>query len=140
MYIDHIWPFTTFISRKKHNKNIRLRLYWLRLRVAEAEVQTSHKFFHNHAVLGKIMQNSRFLPQSQGLCPHLENSGVDQHYRPLQWLPGGGGLYPKMHWVEGVWGGCLPGVSAPVHARIHPPILWTEFLTHPCANITFPQQ
>ena len=42
MYIDHIWPFTTFISRNKHNKNIRLRLYWLRLRVAEAEVQTSH--------------------------------------------------------------------------------------------------
>ena len=32
MYIDHIWPFTTFISRNKHNKNIRLRLYWLRLR------------------------------------------------------------------------------------------------------------
>ena len=42
MYIDHIWPFTTFISRNKHNKNIRLRLYWLRLRMAEAEVQTSH--------------------------------------------------------------------------------------------------
>ena len=44
MYIDRIWPFTTFISRNKHNKNIRLRLYWLRLRVAEAEVQTSHSF------------------------------------------------------------------------------------------------
>ena len=43
MYIDRIWPFTTFISRNKHNKNIRLRLYWLRLRVAEAEVQTSHQ-------------------------------------------------------------------------------------------------
>ena len=42
MYIDRIWPFTTFISRNKHNKNIRLRLYWLRLRVVEAEVQTSH--------------------------------------------------------------------------------------------------
>ena len=42
MYIDRIWPFTTFISRNKRNKNIRLRLYWLRLRVAEAEVQTSH--------------------------------------------------------------------------------------------------
>ena len=42
MYIDRIWPFTTFISRNKHQKNIRLRLYWLRLRVAEAEVQTSH--------------------------------------------------------------------------------------------------
>ena len=39
---DCIWPFTTFISRNKHKKNIRLRLYWLRLRVAEAEVQTSH--------------------------------------------------------------------------------------------------
>ena len=45
MYIDRIWPFTTFISRNKHNKNIRLRLYWLRLRVAEAEVQTSHYFW-----------------------------------------------------------------------------------------------
>ena len=44
MYIDRIWPFTTFISRNKHNKNIRLRLYWLRLRVAEAEVQTSHVY------------------------------------------------------------------------------------------------
>ena len=43
MYIDRIWPFSTFISRNKHNKNIRLRLYWLRLRVAEAEVQTSHE-------------------------------------------------------------------------------------------------
>ena len=43
MYIDRIWPFTTFISRNKHNKNIRLRLYWLRLRVAEAEVQTSQQ-------------------------------------------------------------------------------------------------
>ena len=42
MYIDRIWPFTTFILRNKHKKNIRLRLYWLRLRVAEAEVQTSH--------------------------------------------------------------------------------------------------
>ena len=42
MYIDRIWPFTTFISRNKHKKNIRLRFYWLRLRVAEAEVQTSH--------------------------------------------------------------------------------------------------
>ena len=49
MYIDHIWPFTTFISRNKHNKNIRLRLYWLRLRVAEAEVQTSL----GHSPLGK---------------------------------------------------------------------------------------
>ena len=47
MYIDRIWPFTTFISRNKHNKNIRLRLYWLRLRVAEAEVQTSHLFTHS---------------------------------------------------------------------------------------------
>ena len=42
MYIDCILSFTTFISRNKHNKNIRLRLYWLRLRVAEAEVQKSH--------------------------------------------------------------------------------------------------
>ena len=51
MYIDHIWPFTTFISRNKHNKNIRLRLYWLRLRVAEAEVQTSHGWGHVKAAL-----------------------------------------------------------------------------------------
>ena len=30
-------------------------------------------------------------------------------------------------------GGCTcPGVSAPVHAGIHPPPLWTEFLTHSC--------
>ena len=42
MYIDRIWPFATFLSRNKHKKNIRLMLYWLRLRVAEAEVQTSH--------------------------------------------------------------------------------------------------
>ena len=46
--------------------------------------------------------------------------------------------------------GCLPrgcvsqhtvgreGVSAPVHAGIHP-ALWTEFLTHACENITFPE-
>ena len=52
MYIDCIWPFTTFISRNKHNKNIRPRLYWLRLRVAEAEVQTSHLYSlcENHGV------------------------------------------------------------------------------------------
>ena len=49
MYIDCIWPFTTFISRNKHNKNIRLRLYWLRLTVAEAEVQTS-KLLNEHFV------------------------------------------------------------------------------------------
>ena len=30
-----------------------------------------------------------------------------------------------------------PGVSASVHAGIHPP--WTEFLTYACENITFPQ-
>ena len=57
MYIDHIWPFTTFISRNKHNKNIRLRLYWLRLRVAEAEVQTSHScptFKTNYAVFNLV--------------------------------------------------------------------------------------
>ena len=29
------------------------------------------------------------------------------------------------------------GMSAPVHAGIHPP--WTEFLTHAYENITFPQ-
>ena len=51
MYIDRIWPFTTFISRNKHNKNIRLRLYWLRLRVAEAEVQTSHGRTHPTGML-----------------------------------------------------------------------------------------
>ena len=28
-------------------------------------------------------------------------------------------------------------VSVPVHAGIHLP--WTEFLTHACENITFPQ-
>ena len=50
MYIDRIWPFTTFISRNKHKKNIRLRLYWLRLRVAEAEVQTSHVLMDTLAV------------------------------------------------------------------------------------------
>ena len=30
------------------------------------------------------------------------------------------------------------GVSVSVHAGIHVP-LWTEFLTHACENITFPQ-
>ena len=38
-------------------------------------------------------------------------------------------------------GGCLPGggqgVSAPVHAGIHPPPLWIEFLTHAYENITY---
>ena len=57
MYIDRIWPFTTFISRNKHNKNIRLRLYWLRLRVAEAEVQTSHQIvWENHELSYKRCQ------------------------------------------------------------------------------------
>ena len=31
-----------------------------------------------------------------------------------------------------------PGGVCPVHAGIHPP-KWTEFLTHACENITFPQ-
>ena len=58
MYIDRIWPFTTFISRNKHNKNIRLRLYWLRLRVAEAEVQTSHEIFIHEARLRLLRLNT----------------------------------------------------------------------------------
>ena len=50
--------------------------------------------------------------------------------------------------VGGVGGrGCLPGdggvcpggVFAQVHAGIHITPLWTEFLTHACENITFPQ-
>ena len=53
MYIDRILPFTTFISRNKHKKNIRLRLYWLRLRVAEAEVQKYH--------CSKCKSNSAFI-------------------------------------------------------------------------------
>ena len=59
---------------------------------------------------------------------------------------GGGGVSPR----GGVCPrGCLPrgvsaqeGVSAPVHAGIHTTPsspLWTEFLTHACENITFPQ-
>ena len=42
MYIDRILPFTTFISRNKHNKNKWLRLRWLKAEVAEAETETSH--------------------------------------------------------------------------------------------------
>ena len=56
MYIDRIWPFTTFISRNKHKKNIRLRLYWLRLRVAEAEVQTSHDI-SQQLLIGNLWQH-----------------------------------------------------------------------------------
>ena len=67
MYIDRIWPFTTFISRNKHNKNIRLRLYWLRLRVAEAEVQTSHDKDRTTFPIGRQMSGSG---HKERLCDH----------------------------------------------------------------------
>ena len=57
---------------------------------------------------------------------------------------GGGGVCLG-RWVSAQEGGVCPGRgclpragSDPVHAGIHPP-LWTEFLTHACENITFPQ-
>ena len=64
----------------------------------------------------------------------------------------GGGCLPRGVCLPGgvCPGGCLPrevyvsqhalgkGVSAPVHVGIHTP-LWTDFLTHACENITFPQ-
>ena len=48
---------------------------------------------------------------------------------------GGGGC------AGGICMGCVcsGGVSAPVHAGIQTPLLWTEFLTHACENITFLQ-
>ena len=47
----------------------------------------------------------------------------------------GGRWPPRPPWIR-YWGVCLvfPGV---VSGR--PPPLWTEFLTHACENITFPQ-
>ena len=50
-----------------------------------------------------------------------------------------GGVYPSMHWAGGYVSqhALGRGLSAPVHAEIHPS--WTEFLTHTCENITFPQ-
>ena len=79
MYIDRIWPFTTFISRNKHKKNIRLRLYWLRLRVAEAEVQTSHQqdgmtFDWSATAHSKSMSIDSLLAQSRKVLPFLINS------------------------------------------------------------------
>ena len=70
----------------------------------------------------------------------------------LVWL----GCLPRGVSAQGisVWGDVCPGssvqggvfhpalgdgVSAPVHAGIHTLPLWTEFLTHACENITFPQ-
>ena len=49
---------------------------------------------------------------------HDKNAFQQDAYRPLQWPSDGGGCLP---------GGC-------VHST-----LWTEFLTHACENITFPQ-
>ena len=54
-----------------------------------------------------------------------------------------GGVCTGGVWPGGVCPrGCLPGgvstwrVSVPVHAGIHTPSLWTEFLTHACEKIT----
>ena len=47
-------------------------------------------------------------------------------------LPMGGvcqGVYPSMHWEGGCLLQCMLGYTPP----------WTEFLTHACENITFPQ-
>ena len=44
-----------------------------------------------------------------------------------------GGVCPSACWDT-----CLGGVC-PVHAGIHIPPRWTEFLKHACENITFPQ-
>ena len=88
MYIDRIWPFTTFISRNKHNKNIRLRLYWLRLRVAEAEVQTSHHWRIQRGTIGMLyfvfscsflafcVQNNRLALPQWRLTPPLPLPGL----------------------------------------------------------------
>ena len=35
--------------------------------------------------------------------------------------------------------GCLPGGCLPQCMLGYTPLLWTEFLTHACENITFPQ-
>ena len=55
-----------------------------------------------------------------GVCPW---GGVSAHGEGC--LPRGGGV-------------CLGGVCQR-NAGIHPPSKWTEFLTHACENITFPQ-
>ena len=61
---------------------------------------------------------------------------------------GGGGCWVSapVHAGISVWGclpqcmlGYLPGGVCPVHAGIHIPPRWTEFLTHAGENITFPQ-
>ena len=54
---------------------------------------------------------------------------------PRGCLPGG--VCPSACW-DSQPPGQTRGVSALVHAGIHTP-LWTEFLTHACENITFPQ-
>ena len=74
----------------------------------------------------------------RGVCPGecLLGEGVVSARGDGWCLPGGDGVvsaqgvYPSMHWA----GGVCP--SACWHT---PPSLWTEFLTHACENITFPQ-
>ena len=54
----------------------------------------------------------------------------------------GGGCLPKGVSARGCLPGrCLPGggVSAKGRWGVYSPRLWTEFLTHACVNITFPQ-
>ena len=40
---------------------------------------------------------------------------------------------------SGCLGGCLPRREGCLPGGCTPPPLWTEFLTHACENITFPQ-
>ena len=90
MYIDRIWPFTTFISRNKHKKNIRLRLYWLRLRcklLIPLPPPPPHHF-------GKLqIWDDQSLLQNTPLPPISENfrfgmtkvySGIPPHFGKLQ--------------------------------------------------------
>ena len=71
-------------------------------------------------------------------------------YRPLQLPSRGGGVAVSARGGKGrlprgesAWRVCLPRrggevyTPCPLHARIHP--MWTEWLTHRCKNITFPQ-
>ena len=101
-----------------------------------------------HSSRMRTVRCSSRLPRGGGVCQGcLPEGGLPRGVSAV----GGGGVC-QGGWVvsaRGGWGGVCPGgVSqhalgrggvCPSACWHTPPSLWTEFLTHACENITFPQ-
>ena len=95
------------------------------------------KFFQFHAVFGKIWQNRMLTPPWRFGAPPRGNPGSATAV----------GCVPSAAVVVSPATYAPPATHAPHHTcplpcpspTMHAATLWTEFLTHACENITFPQ-